>query len=512
MNLLLTGATGFVGQRLAKRIQQSPELVLTCAIRREIEAEALPGHLVQVAGLDANTDWTSALHAQQVVVHTAARVHIMKDEVADPLVAYRQVNVAGTLNLARQAAAAGVQRFIFISSIKVNGEQTYVNQPFTAQDTLAPEDAYAQSKYEAELALQQLAVTTGMQVVIIRSPLVYGPGVKGNFANMLKLLATGLPLPLGATNNKRSMVALDNLVDLIITCIDHPAAVNQVFLVSDGEDLSTTELLRRLAKVMGKPARLLPVPPGALSLAAVILRKPSLAQRLLGSLQVDTTKTQQLLGWKPPLSVDEGLKRCFESAQTSAAPSSSENRLLRVLDLLFATLGLVFGAPILLLITLIGLFDTGSPIFRQQRVGRYQKPFILVKFRTMALDTQSVASHLADSSAITRFGRFLRRTKLDELPQLWNVLRGEMSLVGPRPGLFNQQELIQQREKRGIYEVRPGITGLAQVNAIDMSTPVLLAETDQKMIQQLSITEYFRYIVMTLSGKGRGDRVNNKDA
>lgn len=167
----------------------------------------------------------------------------------------------------------------------------------------------------------------------------------------------------------------------------------------------------------------------------------------------------------------------------------------------------MFGFPVLLLLTLIGLFDTGSPIFRQERVGRHQKPFTLIKFRTMRKDTASVASHLASAAAITPYGRFLRRTKLDELPQLWNVLKGDMSLVGPRPGLFNQQELTEERARRGVFAVRPGITGLAQVNEIDMSTPVLLAETDQKMIQTLTVSGYFRYILMTVAGKGSGDRV-----
>jgi lipopolysaccharide/colanic/teichoic acid biosynthesis glycosyltransferase len=181
--------------------------------------------------------------------------------------------------------------------------------------------------------------------------------------------------------------------------------------------------------------------------------------------------------------------------------------LIRFLDIVFAFCGLMFGFPVLLLLTLIGLFDTGSPIFRQERVGRHQKPFTLIKFRTMRKDTASVASHLASAAAITPYGRFLRRTKLDELPQLWNVLKGDMSLVGPRPGLFNQQELTEERARRGVFAVRPGITGLAQVNEIDMSTPVLLAETDQKMIQTLTVSGYFRYILMTVAGKGSGDRV-----
>lgn len=181
--------------------------------------------------------------------------------------------------------------------------------------------------------------------------------------------------------------------------------------------------------------------------------------------------------------------------------------MTRVFDFVFSLLGLVLGFPVLLGFTIIGLFDTGSPIFRQVRVGRHQKPFTLVKFRTMKVDTASVATHLASSASITRFGRFLRKTKLDELPQLWNVLKGEMSLVGPRPGLFNQEELTAERAKRGVFDVRPGITGLAQVYEIDMSTPALLAETDQKMIQSLTVMDYFKYIFMTVAGKGTGDRI-----
>lgn len=183
--------------------------------------------------------------------------------------------------------------------------------------------------------------------------------------------------------------------------------------------------------------------------------------------------------------------------------------MIRFFDIFLSLLGLLFGFPVLLIIYAIGLFDTGSPLFRQERVGRYQKPFTLVKFRTMSVDTASVASHLASSASITRLGGFLRKTKLDELPQLWNVLKGEMSLVGPRPGLFNQEELTHERSSRGVFEVRPGITGLAQVSDIDMSTPALLAETDQKMIRSLTLSSYFKYILMTVSGSGRGDRVRS---
>ncbi len=248
----------------------------------------------------------------EVVIHAAARVHVMHDESSDPLAEFRKVNVDGTLNLARQAAEAGVGRFIFISSIKVNGEGTPVGVPYVADGQAAPADPYGISKMEAEQGLRALAAETGMEVVIIRPTLVYGPGVKANFLNMMRWLHKGVPLPFGAIYNQRSLVALDNLVDLIVTCIDHPTAANQTFLVSDGEDLSTTELLRRMGVALGKPARLLPVPSRLLEAGAAMLGKQALAQRLCGSLQVDISKTRELLNWSPPVSVDEALRKTAE--------------------------------------------------------------------------------------------------------------------------------------------------------------------------------------------------------
>lgn len=308
MNILLTGATGFLGSRLAIAFKSKPDVNLTAAVRRPVEVPA--ANIVEVQGLDANTDWSTALTNQQVIIHAAARAHIMRDEVVDPLAEYRRVNVDGTLSLARQAAEAGVKRFVFISSIKVNGEKTTEGKSFTAEDTPAPEDAYGISKWEAEQGLQQLSAESGMALVIIRPPLVYGLGVKGNFANMINLVGKGFPLPLGAIQNQRSLVAVDNLVDLIITCIDHPAAANQVFLAGDGQDLSTTALLRGVARAMGKPVRLIPVPPSWLMLGATFLGKQAMAHRLLDSLQVDISNARNLLGWEPPVSLEEGLKRC----------------------------------------------------------------------------------------------------------------------------------------------------------------------------------------------------------
>jgi len=262
-------------------------------------------------------DWTLALAGVEVIIHTAARVHVMKDKAINPLIEFRTTNVTGTLTLARQAAQVGVKRFIFISSIKVNGEGTLLGCPYTADDAPAPVDPYGISKMEAEQGLKALAAETGMEVVIIRPVLVYGPGVKANFRSMMHWLNKGVLLPLGAINNRRSLVAINNLVDLIVTCIDHPAAANQIFLVSDGEDLSTTELLGRMAKALGKPARLLPVPSFLLRAGAALIRKNNIAQRLCGSLQVDIEKTRSLLGWNPPVSVDEALKRTAKSFQSS---------------------------------------------------------------------------------------------------------------------------------------------------------------------------------------------------
>ncbi|ALQ02335.1 UDP-glucose 4-epimerase [Pseudomonas brassicacearum] len=266
-----------------------------------------PISTVRIESFSAQTQWNAHLANVDTVIHCAARVHVMNDTEADPLAAFRQVNVEGTLNFARQAAEAGVRRFIFISSIKVNGEGTSPGQPYAADDIPAPADPYGVSKQEAEQGLREVAQATGMEVVIIRPVLVYGPGVKANFLNMMRWLDKGVPLPFGAIDNRRSLVSIDNLVDLIVTCIDHPAAANQTFLVSDGEDLSTTTLLSRMARALGKPARLIPVPSWMLDRGASMLGRKALSQRLCGSLQVNIEKTRTLLNWNPPVSVDDAL-------------------------------------------------------------------------------------------------------------------------------------------------------------------------------------------------------------
>ena len=306
--ILVTGASGFLGRALcASLVNRFP---LCVSVRDKSKTELCSKVDVFEASLSPDQDWLPALSGVSVVVHCAARVHVMNEEAADPLYEFRRVNVDGTLNLARQAVEAGVSRFVFISSIKVNGEFTDLGYPFTADQISAPSDPYGVSKHEAEMGLRMLSKETGMEVVIIRSPLVYGPGVKANFLSMMNWLWRGIPLPLGGiAKNRRSFIFLDNLVDMIVICITHPAAANQTFLVSDDEDLSTTGLLESMALALGCPSKLIKVPAVLITLGAELIGRPDISRRLCGSLQVDINKTKDFLGWSPPVSVNEGLRQ-----------------------------------------------------------------------------------------------------------------------------------------------------------------------------------------------------------
>lgn len=315
MSLLLTGSSGFLGKCL-----------LLSIIEKDYEFKLLNRTPLTSVPIDKQVlvdDFRSINNCEKVfagvdvVIHCAARVHVMNDSIDSidsPLQAFRDVNTYGTLHLAQQAASAGVQRFIFMSSIKVNGEFTKPNQPFKASDSSIPSDPYGLSKYEAEIGLYEIAKQTGMEVVIIRPPLVYGPGVKANFASMMKWVNKGVPLPLGSIkDNKRSLVSVDNLVDFITICIDHPNAANQTFLVSDDDDLSTSQLLSNMASALDVSNRLLPIPSSWFTLAAKLIGKPAISQRLCGSLQVDISKTKELLNWKPPYSTAEGMKKTADA-------------------------------------------------------------------------------------------------------------------------------------------------------------------------------------------------------
>ncbi|MCF6202665.1 MAG: NAD-dependent epimerase/dehydratase family protein [Methylococcaceae bacterium] len=306
--ILLTGATGFVGKALlAELLQNNFEVI--ASIRNTPIPSSLKVQTITIDSLLASTDWSPALQKTDIVIHSAARVHIMKDFSTNPLAEFRKTNVDGTLNLARQAKKSGVSRFIFISSIKANSHSSRSQSILRPDDTTPPTDPYGLSKYEAEQGLLELAKNSTMEIVIIRPPLVYGPNVKGNFLSLLKYIKKELPLPLGSINNQRSLVALDNLVDFIHLCATHPKAANEIFLISDGEDVSTTELLIKIARAFNKKLFLIPIPALALSFIAKLFGKDAMVNRLLESLQVDNSKAIELIGWRPVISMDSQLKK-----------------------------------------------------------------------------------------------------------------------------------------------------------------------------------------------------------
>lgn len=311
-SVLVTGANGFVGSVLVPELS-SRGFDVGQLVRDKNYKDNLKIKSFCIDDLDDLVDLTKPLKDVDVVFHLAARVHVMTDKHIDPLAEYRRVNVKFTMNLARQAASFGIKRFIFVSSIKVNGELTEKDIPFKADDNPNPQDPYGISKWEAESALMELAKKTDMEVVIIRPPIVYGPGVKANFLSMIKMLDIGIPLPFRNVRNKRSLVFIDNLVDLLVRVIDHPKAAGQVFLVSDDHDVSTTTLLKSMSSALGKKEKLIPIPLFLLKAIFYLIGKAGLSHRLLGSLCLDISKTKELLNWSPPVSFEEGIEKTARS-------------------------------------------------------------------------------------------------------------------------------------------------------------------------------------------------------
>jgi nucleoside-diphosphate-sugar epimerase len=310
-NVVVTGANGFIGKALCQTLTCAGYAV-TGVVRAadRIDASA-PYHFAVIGEIDGTTNWFECMAQVDVIVHLAAQVQVAQRNASQCLATMRMVNFEGTENLARQAAAAGVKRLVYVSTVKINGEQTY-GRPFKPEDAPSPRDPYAISKFEAEQALLRVASETALQPIIIRPPLVYGPGVKGNFLSLIRWIDKGLPLPLARIDNRRSLIALDNLIDILMRCIHHPAVSGEIFLVSDGEDLSTPELIRRIAGALRRPARLWPVPMTLLRLAAQAIGKRQGFDRLCGSLQVDSSRARTVLGWRPPVPVNQALSRTVE--------------------------------------------------------------------------------------------------------------------------------------------------------------------------------------------------------
>lgn len=312
MRVLVTGPNGFVGRAIIERLKHEPETSIVAALRKNKPCYLNGINSVLIGDINEQTDFSEALSNVDVVIHTAAKVHVVKNSKKSTFTGFSDVNVGGTLNLAKQAISTNVKRFIYISSIKVNGESTTKKKIFCADDTPTPISQYAISKAEAEAGLIKIERTSELEVVIIRPTLVYGPGVKANFLSMMRWVHRGIPLPLGAIHNKRSFVAIENLVDLIVNCIHHPKAANQIFLVSDDDDLSTTELFYRLSNAFGKKPRLVPVPHKLLEMLLKYAGKESIAQKLCDSMIVDISKTKAMLGWNPIISSYDGIKKSVE--------------------------------------------------------------------------------------------------------------------------------------------------------------------------------------------------------
>lgn len=309
-NVLLTGASGFVGKAIYEHLKSKPDHSCTRVIRRKNKIEATQSYIVD--SIDNETCWDGAFESIDIVIHAAAKVHDMTPDSELNVNRYHQVNTLGTLRMAQHAADSNVKRFIFISSIKVNGESTEKGLPFTEQTTDIPTDFYGKSKFDAEVGLRKIASNSSMEVVIVRPPLVYGPGVKANFLTMMNFVSKGIPLPLGAIDNRRSLVSLENMVDFIGVCLGHPHAANETFLVSDDHDISTAQLLKALSTAFGKSNRLIPVPIGLLALLFKLVGKADMTARLCASLQVDISKAKKLLSWSPPQTLEQGIFKVVE--------------------------------------------------------------------------------------------------------------------------------------------------------------------------------------------------------
>ncbi|WP_201615701.1 hybrid nucleoside-diphosphate sugar epimerase/sugar transferase [Psychrobacter urativorans] len=474
--ILLIGKNSFIGKNFI-------ELISRYNASYEIEAISI-----------RDESWRNkSFQRFDVVIQLAAIVHQSEKKASYDV--YDKVNHQLVVAMAKKAKEDGVKQFIFLSTMSVYGLST---GHITANTPINPRSFYARSKASAEQSLQKLSASD-YRVAIIRPPMVYGYGNKGNYNTLRKFALSSLVFP--DTDNRRSTIYVDNLCEFLRIVIEDN--LQGILFPQNDEYMRTSDTVSLIAETHSKKIYMSKL----LGLTLKPLMFSNTVQKAFGSLTYDP----KLPGGP---SVMDYNKVTFEESVEQTARFYKSNlttnksmMLQRPLDIVFSATGLIVASPLLIGATVIGYLDTGSPLFVQERIGKDKKSFKLIKFRTMKVSTESVASHLVDNTSITKLGKVLRKTKLDELPQLLNVLKGEMSLTGPRPNLFNQYELIDEREAIGVYKVLPGITGLAQLSNIDMSTPKLLAQTDKKMIDTMSFKNYFSYIIRTALGKGSGDAV-----
>lgn len=466
MKVLITGPDGFVGTQLVNSLKKDFELIL--ASQKDL------------GDFTPEMNWTEHLRVVDAVIHLAARVHIMNDTSSDPQKEYDYINFEVTKNLATQAAEHGIKKFIFISTVKVNGEGQTI--PYTEKDSPHPEDAYSKSKYKAELVLKELAEKYPQtSFITLRPPLIYGVGVKANFLNLAKAVQKRIPLPLKNVEGKRSLLFVGNLIAAITTILKSQRQESATYLLSDGEDVTSGELVSKVSRALRVTDLSFSLPKGSLKLLLTLLGKKGFYQRLTQPLCVDSSQFQNDYSWKPPYTLEQGLSQTF----TPSYFSFKKRFFDLALSLVLAT---VFLIPFILIAILIKLTSKGPVLHNSKRVGKNNVIFLMPKFRTMRIDTPQVATHLlANPKAfLTPIGSFLRKTSLDELPQLISIIKGDMSFVGPRPALFNQDDLVKLRTEKGVHLLTPGLTGWAQVNGRDEIPIPKKVELDKEYLQKKS--------------------------
>lgn len=481
MKILVTGATGFVGAACANELAHAGHDVVR-GTRRTVTAPLQAENWLNHGDLTHPVDWPRLLSGFDAIVHCAGLASVSGE---DAEARANAVNVAATANLAEGAAQAGVRRFVFLSSALAGAQSI--------------DSHYARSKLDGERRIEDIAARSGMAWVILRPPMVYGSQASGNFARLLAMVRRGLPLPLGCATAEKSFIGIDNLASAVSAAVTHDAAADKKFFVADAEKSSTAGLVRKIAVGLNRPARLMPIPMSAMRLLGRATGKEREIRSLFDPLTVDISSIQNTLDWKPPLTFDQGI---MQAVAGSDAAQKSLHPMKRALDVIASLAGLALTWPIMALAMLAVRAETpGAPLFQQVRLGQYKKPFTLYKIRSMHTGVKNDATHMLPVSAITRVGRFLRRSKIDELPQLINVLRGDMSLVGPRPCLPSQSALIEARERLGVFDLRPGMTGLAQVRGIDMSDAERLAAIDLEYKQTATTTLDLKLIAATALGQ-----------